>query len=71
MELNQPTFIIPSQLGKRAGPLPQNVDPVGQARQTRQDVVLGFHIFRNLAEKKVNMVAVNMSKFNRTNHLCK
>ena len=33
---------------------------VGSAHQSRQNVVLGLHIFRNLAEK--NMAAVSISK---------
>ena len=52
MEQSQPTSTIPSQLSKHANPLPWNANPVGQARQRRQNVVLGMHIFSNLAEKK-------------------
>ena len=55
MEPKQPVFIITSQLGKHASPLHKMSIEVGQP-------VLGLHIFRNLAEEKMNMVAVNMSK---------
>ena len=51
----QPVFIIPSQLGKHASSLHKMTIEVGQC-------ALGLHIFRNLAEEKVNMAAVNMSK---------
>ena len=55
MEPSQPVFIIPSQLGKHASPLHKMSNEVGQP-------ILGLHIFRDLAEEKINMVAVNMSK---------
>ena len=55
MKPSQPVFIIPSQHGKHASPLHKISIEVGQP-------VLGLHIFRNLAEEKINMVAVNMSK---------
>ena len=55
MKPSQPVFIIPSQLGKDACPLHKIAIEVSQP-------VLGLHILRNLAEEKLNMVAVNMSK---------
>ena len=55
MEPSQPVFIIPSQLGKHASPLHKMSVEVGQP-------VLGLHIFRNVAEEKIKMVAENMSK---------
>ena len=55
MELSQPVFIIPSQIGKHASPLHKISIEVDQP-------VLGLHIFRNLAEEKINMVVANMSK---------
>ena len=55
MEPSQSAFIIPSQLGKHASPLHKMPIEVGQP-------ILGLHIFRNLAEEKMNMTAVNMSK---------
>ena len=55
MKPSQPVFIIPSQLGKHASPLHKMTIQVGQR-------ALGLHIFRNLAEEKVNMAAVNMPK---------
>ena len=45
IELNQPVFIVPSQLGKHARPLHKMSIEVGQ-------LVLGLQIFRNLAEEK-------------------
>ena len=48
---NQPTFTITSQLSKSPGPLQHNCNPGGPAHRTRQNVVLGWHIFRNLAQK--------------------
>ena len=48
-------FIMPSQLGKHASPLNKMSIEVDQP-------VPGLHIFRDLAEEKINMVAVNMSK---------
>ena len=55
MEPSQLAFKIPSQLGKNANPLYKMSTEVGQP-------VLGLHIFRNLAEEKIKMVAVDMSK---------
>ena len=52
MEPSQSALIIPSQLGKCAGPLPYNANPGAPASQRRWYVVLGLQIFRNLAEKK-------------------
>ena len=54
MEPSQPAFIIPSQLVKHANPLKVPIE-VGRPS-------LGLHIFRNLAEEKINMATVNMSK---------
>ena len=48
---NQPTFTITSQLSKSAGPLQHSCNPGGPAHRMRQNVVLGWHIFRNLAQK--------------------
>ena len=55
MEPSQPAFIRPSQLGMHASPLHKMSVEVGQS-------VFGLHIFRNIAEEKINMVAVEMSK---------
>ena len=55
MEPSQPVFIIPSKLTKHASPLHKIPIEVGQP-------ILGLHIFRNLAEEKINMAAINMSK---------
>ena len=52
MEQSQPTFTIPSQLGKQRIPLPWNANPREKSRQRKQNVVLGMDIFSNLAEKK-------------------
>ena len=45
-----------------ASPLPLNANPGGPAYQRRENIALGLHIFRNLAENKINMAAVNTSK---------
>ena len=55
MEPSWPAFIIPSQLSKHASPLHKMATEVGQP-------ILDLHKFRNLAEEKINMVPVNMSK---------
>ena len=55
MKPSQPVFIIPSQLGKHASPLHKISIEVGQP-------VVGLHIFRNLSEEKIDMVAINTSK---------
>ena len=60
MKPSQPVFIIPSQLGKHASPLHKMSIEVDQP-------VLGLHIFMNLAEEKVNMIAVKRG----TSHICK
>ena len=76
MEPSHPAFsqfgnhTIPSQFGKCAIILPKHVYPVGPDSQRRQNV-LGLHIFRNLAEKKINMAAMNMEKFKWTYNLSK
>ena len=54
-EPSQPVFAIPSQLGKHASTLYKMSIEVYQP-------VLGLHIFSNLAEEKINTVAVNKSK---------
>ena len=51
MEQSQPTFTIPSQLGKKCSPLKWNGNTDGQAHQRRQHVVLHLHIFRYLTKK--------------------
>ena len=62
MKKSQPTFTISSQLDKQCSPLPWNASPGGQDHQ-RRHVVLGTHIFSNLAEKKkVNMTARPQSR---------
>ena len=55
MEPSQHLFIIPRQLGKHASTLHKMSIVVGQP-------VPGLHIFRNVTEEKINLVAVNMSK---------
>ena len=55
MEPNQSAFIIPSLLSKHTSPLHKIPIEVGQP-------ILGLYIFRNLAEEKINMAAVNISK---------
>ena len=51
MEQRLPTLTISSQLDKQCNPLPWNGNPGAQAHQRRQ-VVLGTHIFSNLADKE-------------------
>ena len=55
MEPSYSALIIPSQLRKHASPLHKIPIEVDQP-------VLGFHIFRNLEEERLNMEAVTMSK---------
>ena len=55
VEPSESAFIITSQLGMHASTLRKMPVEMGQP-------VLGLHIFRNLAEEKINMAAVNMSK---------
>ena len=54
-EPSQPAFTISNQLNKLASPFHVMSSEVGQP-------VLGLHIFRNLAEEKVNMAPKNTSK---------
>ena len=55
IELSYSASIIRSQLDKHASPLHKMAIEMGQP-------VLGLHVFRNLAEEKIYMAAVNMLK---------
>ena len=50
MEPSQPAFTILSQLSKWVDKFLYNRSP-GWGHQTRQNVALGLHIFRNLVEE--------------------
>ena len=52
MEPRQPAVTIPSQSDKWAGSLSYNYNPNVPAHPTRQNVVLSWYTFRNLAEKR-------------------
>ena len=79
MEPSQSPYTIPAQPSKLADPLPY--DSIQANLPIERDRMLvcacihlripqDLYIFKNPAGKKINISAVNMSKFNWTNHLC-